>query len=132
MKTNADRFPTARERMSYVTNRLEGQAYAQILPFILEGECQLPDYPDVLRVLERAYGDPNRVNNARKDLFRLKQQNKEFAAFYAEFQRLALEGEVSEDSQITLLESALSRELKSQLTSVDAPDHDIHKFSEFL
>jgi hypothetical protein len=132
MKTNADRFPTAHERMSYVTNRLEGQAYAQILPFILEGECQLPDYPDVLRVLERAYGDPNRVNNARKDLFRLKQQNKEFAAFYAEFQRLALEGEVSEDSQITLLESALSRELKTQLTSVDAPDHDIHKFAEFL
>lgn len=132
MKTNADRFPTARERMSYVTNRLEGQAYAQILPFILEGECQLPDYPDVLRILERAYGDPNRVNNARKDLFRLKQQNREFAAFYAEFQRLALEGEVSEDSQITLLESALSRELKAQLTSVDAPDHDIHKFSEFL
>jgi hypothetical protein len=132
MKTNADRFPTANERMSYVTNRLEGQAYAQILPFILEGECQLPDYPDVLRVLERAYGDPNRVNNARKDLFRLKQQNKEFAVFYAEFQRLALEGEVSEDSQITLLEAALSRELKLQLTSVDAPDYDIHKFAEFL
>jgi hypothetical protein len=132
MKTNADRFPTARERMSYVTNRLEGQAYAQILPFILEGECQLSDYPDVLRVLERAYGDPNRVNNARKDLFRLKQQNKEFAVFYAEFQRLALEGEVSEDFQVTLLESALSRELKSQLTSVDAPDHNIYEFSEFL
>jgi hypothetical protein len=132
MKTNTDRFPTAHERMSYVTNRLEGQAYAQILPFILEGERQLPDYPDVLRVLERAYSDPNCVNNSRKDLFHLKQQNKEFSAFYAGFQRLALEGEVSEDSQITLLESALSRELKTQLTSVDAPDHDIHKFAEFL
>jgi hypothetical protein len=58
----------------------------------------LSDYPDVLCVLERAYGDPNCVNNACKDLFRLKQQNKEFAVFYAEFQRLALEGEVSEDS----------------------------------
>jgi hypothetical protein len=92
----------------------------------------LPNYPNVLRVLERAYGDPNRVNNAGKDLFRLKQQNKEFTVFYAEFQRLALEGEVSEDSQVTLLESALSRELRSQLTSVDAPDHDIHEFSEFL
>lgn len=132
LKTNADRFPTARERMSYVTNRLEGEAYAQILPFILEGECQLTDYPDVLRVLERAYGDPNRINNARKDLFRLKQQNKEFAAFYAEFQRLALEGQVSEDSQITALESALSRELRSQLTNVDAPDDDIHQFAAFL
>lgn len=132
MKTNADRFPTAAERMSYVTNRLEGPAYAQILPYILDGECKLPDYTDVLRVLERAYGDPNRVNNARKELFHLKQQNKEFAAFYAEFQRLALEGEVHEDSQVTLLEAALSRELKNQLTSVDAPDHNIHQFAAFL
>jgi hypothetical protein len=132
MKTNADRFPTAAERMSYVTNRLEGPAYAQILPYILDGECQLPDYTDVLRILERAYGDPNRVNNARKELFRLKQQNREFAAFYAEFQRLALEGEVHEDSQVTLLEAALSRELKNQLTSVDAPDHSIHQFAAFL
>ena len=132
MKTNADRFPTPAERMSYVTNRLEGPAYAQILPYILDGECQLPDYPDVLRVLERAYGDPNRVNNARKELFRLKQQHKEFAAFYAEFQRLALEGEVQEDSQITILEAALSHELKGQLTSVDAPDHNVHEFAAFL
>ena len=62
----------------------------------------------------------------------MKQQNKEFASFYAEFQRLALEGEVSEDSQITLLESALSRELKTQLTSVDAPDQNINQFAEFL
>jgi len=132
MKTNADRFPTAREKMSYVTNGLDGPAYAQVLPYILDGECQLPDYTDVLRVLERAYGDPNRVSNARKDLFRLKQQNREFASFYAEFQRLALEGEVTEDSQITLLEATLSRELKAQLTSVDAPDGDVHTFAEFL
>lgn len=81
---------------------------------------------------ERAYGDPNRVDNARKNQFRFKQQNEEFAAFYAEFQRLAQEGEVAEDSQITLLESALSRELKNHLTSVDAPEHDIHKFAEVL
>ena len=132
MKTNADRFPTPAERMSYVTNRLEGPAYAQILPYILDGECQLPDYPDVLRVLERAYGDPNRVNNARKKLFQLKQQNKEFAVFYTEFQRLALEGEVQEDSQTTLLEAALSRELRNQLANVDAPDHNIHEFATFL
>jgi hypothetical protein len=118
--------------MSYVTNQLEGQAYAQILPFILEGECQLSNYPNVLHVLERAYGNPNYVNNAHKDLFHLKQQNKEFAVFYAEFQHLTLEEEVLEDSQVTLLESTLSHELKSQLTSVDAPDHNIYKFSKFL
>jgi hypothetical protein len=63
MKTNADCFPTAAERMSYVINQLKGPAYAQILPYILDRECQLPNYTDVLRILERAYRDPNHVNN---------------------------------------------------------------------
>jgi hypothetical protein len=92
----------------------------------------LSNYPNVLCVLERAYSNPNYVNNACKDLFRLKQQNKEFTVFYIEFQHLTLEGEVLEDSQVTLLESTLSRELKSQLTSINAPNHNIYKFSKFL
>jgi len=132
MKTNADRFPTAIERMSYVTNRLEGPAYGQVLPYILDGECQLSDYPDILRILDRAYGDPNLVNNSKKEFYRLKQANREFAPFYADFQRLAIEGEVSLDSQITTLEAAISRELRAQLTNVDAPDGDIHEFARFL
>lgn len=132
MKTNRDRFPTARERMSYVTNRLEGTAYAQVLPYILDGECQLNDYPDVLRVLDHAFGDPNRVNTARKQLFGLRQTNQEFGTFYAEFQRLALEGEVTEDSQYTLLENSLSRELKAQLVNIDLPEQNVHDFALFL
>src|SRR5260370_15705202 len=34
MNGNRDRFPTAQTRMSYVTNRLKGPPYAQILPHI--------------------------------------------------------------------------------------------------
>ena len=65
LKTNADRFPTAAERMSYVTNRLEGPAYAQILPYILDGECKLSNYPNILYILNRVYGDLNRIYNTR-------------------------------------------------------------------
>ena len=101
--------------MAYVTNRLSGNPYAQILPYIRDGVCQLNDYPQVLKILERAYGDPNRVQNTRSELFRFKQTNKEFASFFAEFQRLGLEAEMNDESLSTLLEQAISNELRGML-----------------
>jgi hypothetical protein len=115
MIINQDRFPTPYARMAYVTNRLTGTPYAQILPYIRDGVCQLEDYPQVLKILERAYGDPNRVQNTRSELFRFKQTNKDFAAFFAEFQRLGLEAEMNDESLATLLEQAISNELRGML-----------------
>jgi hypothetical protein len=115
MIVNQDRFPTPLSRMSYVTSRLSGTPYSQILPYIRNGICQLDDYPEVLKILERAYGDPNRVQNTRSELFRFKQTNKEFAAFFAEFQRLGLEAEMNDESLATLLEQAISNELRGML-----------------
>lgn len=58
MKANKDRFPSAQSRMAYVTSRLKGAAYAQILPYVREGICQLGDYDQILNTLTRAFGDP--------------------------------------------------------------------------
>jgi hypothetical protein len=132
MNVNRDRYPTPQSRMTYVTNRLRGPPYAQILPYIKEGICQLPDYKDILDLLDRAFGDQNRVNNARNDLFRLRQTNKDFSTFFAEFQRLALEGEMSQDALPTLLEQAISRELRSMLVHNEPPSRDYHRFANFL
>lgn len=132
LKTNRDRFPTAQSRTTYVTNRLSGPAYAQILPHVKEGVCQLKDYEQILEALNRAFGDPNLVNNARNDLFRLRQANKDFSTFFAEFQRLALEGEMSEDSLPTLLEQAISRELRAMLLHHDPPSREYHQYAAFL
>jgi Domain of unknown function (DUF4939)/Zinc knuckle len=132
LSANRDRFPTPQSRMAYVTNRLSGDPYAQILPYIREGVCQLADYKDVLTLLDRAFGDPNRINNARNDLFRLRQTNKDFGTFFAEFQRLALEGEMSEDALPTLLEQAINRELRSMLVHSEPPSHEYHRFASFL
>ena len=46
----------------------------------------------------------NCVQNTRSELFRFKQTNKEFASFFAEFQRLGLEAEMNDESLSTLLE----------------------------
>jgi hypothetical protein len=115
MIVNQDRFPTPLSRMTYVNSRLSGTPYSQILPYIQGGVCQLDDYSEILKILERAYGDPNRVQNTRSELFRFKQTNKEFAAFFAEFQRLGLEAEMNYESLATLLEQAVSNELRGML-----------------
>ena len=132
MTVNRDRFPTTQSRMTYVTSRLSGQPYAQILPYIIKGTCRLSDYEAILELLDRAFGDPNRVNNARNELFRLRQGNKEFSTFFAEFQRLALEGEISEDSLPVLLEQAINRELRAMLLHHDPPNRQYHEFAQFL
>lgn len=132
MNVNRDRFPSAQSRMTYVTNRLKGPPYAQILPYIHRGICQLTDYEEILDILDRAFGDPNRVNNARNDLFRLRQTNKDFGVFFAEFQRLALEGEMPEETLPTLLEQAINRELRSMLMHNEPPSRKYHEFAAFL
>lgn len=132
MNVNHDRYPTPQSRMTYVTNRLKGGPYAQILPYIKKGICQLKDYEEILQILDRAFGDPNRVNNARNELFRLRQANKEFGMFFADFQRLALEGEMSEDVLPTLLEQAINRELRGMLMHNEPPSREYHQFASFL
>jgi hypothetical protein len=132
MKANADRFPTATSRLTYVAGRLTGKAYELILPKIVDGLPLFPDYTDILAYLEKAFGDPNRVTNARNDLFRLRQSNKDFSTFFSEFQRLALEGQMSEDSLPTLLEQAISRELRGMLLHHDPPSREFHQYAAFL
>jgi hypothetical protein len=70
MNINLDCFPTPQARMAYVINRLKGAPYAQILPYVRDGVCQLSDYTEILNILERAFGDPNRTWNTRNDLYR--------------------------------------------------------------
>lgn len=132
MTANSDRFPTPNSRTAYVNGRLTGAAYAQVLPFIRDGVCQLPDYKDILDLLEKAFGDPNRSRNARNELYRLRQANREFSTFFAEFQRLALEGEMPETALPTLLEQAISRELKGMLLHHEPPSWEYHSLANFL
>lgn len=132
LTVNRDRFPTPQSRMAYVTSRLRGDPYAQVLPHIRNGVCQLKDYDEILDLLDRAFGDPNRINNARKSLFRLRQSNKDFSTFFAEFQRLALEGDMPEESLSTLLEEAISRELKGMLLHHEPPSREYHSLAKFL
>ena len=86
-----------------------------ILPRTVYGIPQFVDYLEILQYLEDAFGDPDRVQNAQNKLYQLKQKNLDFSVYYAEFQRLALEGEMPEEALVPLLFQGISRELQDML-----------------
>jgi hypothetical protein len=98
MTANADRFPLATNRITYVARHLTRNAYSLILPKIKYGIPQFVDYPQMLEYLEQAFGDPDRAQNTQDQLFHLKQKNLNFSTYFSEFQRLALEGEMPESA----------------------------------
>lgn len=135
MHANADRYTNPHARLTYVTGRLTGAAAAQIRPYNIKGEfVRLRDYQDLLEVLERAYGNPNKAGEARKSLITLKQKNQPFHVFYAEFQRLALEAGMADDNDtlVILLEQALSNELKAQIVTAEPPTGSADLFAAFV
>jgi len=129
---NKDRFEKANDRMAYVASRLSGTAYALILPKVKYGLYQFVDYPQMLEYLENAFGDPDRVQNAQNDLFRLRQKNTDFSSFFAEFERLALEGEIVDTTLTPLLKQAISRELQEMLLHNPSPSNDFRQFAHHL
>jgi len=132
MTTNSDRFPTAQSRLAYVSGRLSGRAYELILPKIQYGIPQFMDYSEMLRHLESAFGDPDRVQNAQNELYRLRQKNLDFSVFLAEFQRLALEGEMPDTGLTPLLTQSISRELQDMLLHNPARSRNFEEYARHL
>jgi len=132
LTTNADRFVRANDRLAYVASRLTGTAYSLILPKVKYGMYQFIDYPQMLEYLENAFGDPDRIKNAQNDLFRLRQRNTDFSAFFAEFERLALEGEMPDSALTPLLNQSISRELQEMLLHNPSSSNDFRQFAHHL
>ena len=132
MNANADRFPLATNRMTYVAGRLTGSAYALMLPKIQYGIPQFVDYPQMLEYLEQAFGDPDRAQNAQNKLFQLRQKNLDFSAYFSEFQRLALEGDMPESALTPLLFQGISRELQDMLLHNPPPSQEFSAYASHL
>jgi hypothetical protein len=82
--------------------------------------------------MEEAFGDPDRVQNAQNELFRLRQKNHDFSTFYAEFERLALEGEMPETSRGPLLMQNISYELHEMLLHTPTPSKEYRPLVRYL
>ena len=82
----------------------------------------------LLKVLEIAFGDPDRESTAERKLEVLKQANHEFSLYYAEFQHYTAVVQWNESAKRTALTRGLSTEIKDALVlTSDIPS----KFSEY-
>ncbi|KAG6998160.1 Transposon Tf2-6 polyprotein [Fusarium oxysporum f. sp. conglutinans] len=113
-------------RMAYVNSRLNDEAYKLIQPYIRHGTCRLPDYEDILDILRSAYGDPNETRTARRKLDTIKQKDRDFSTFYAEFQSLSLDSGLEGDVLAPFLEKAISKELFEMLLNNPPADYSYH------
>jgi len=109
-------------RLAYAVGFLKGKAYEQILPLIDEGNINIASVEALITLLENAFGDPDRVRTAERNLESLRQKNRNFSDYLADFQRYAPEVSWNDAAKRTSLYGGLSAELKDALVTLDTPD----------
>jgi len=97
--------------MAYTFNRLQGQAQAQVLPFIKGNTINLNDADDIIQILHNAFGDPDPAATARAKLSTLKQGKKELNAYFADYHMLVHKLNWNEDAKLNTLREEMSHEL---------------------
>ena len=86
LDVNNVHYPTAKSQMAYIQNRVGGNAAKHLAPrFRYDARNPFINANKVLEALNRVYGDPNRRRTAINEFRRLRQNNKEFNVFWANF-----------------------------------------------
>jgi len=116
------KFGDIQHRLAYAVGFLEGKAYEQILPLIDEGNINIASVEALITLPENAFGDPDRVRTAERNLQSLRQKNRNFSDYLADFQRYAAEVSWNDAAKQTSLNEGLSAELKDALVTLDTPD----------
>jgi Retrotransposon gag protein len=118
-----DLFPDEQKKMAYAIGRLEGSAFNHLLPYVQPTGVSLESVESLVEVLETAFGDPDRVGSAERALENLRQNNRDFATYYAEFSRLIADVDWKSDPAIRhALKRGLSLELRQELVHHDIPE----------
>ncbi len=110
------RFADDQHRLRYVFQLLQGEALAVMEQHLQpDGHIAFATAQDLLAELTRVFGDSNEKATAARDLERLRQGNRDFSRYLADFTRLVsilgYEGQARRDA----LERGLSRELLEAL-----------------
>jgi len=88
---DAHKFVDVQHRLAYTVGFLKGKAYEQILPLIDEKNINIASVEALITLLKNAFGDPDRVSTAERNLQSLRQRNRNFSDYLADFPRHAAE-----------------------------------------
>src|SRR5258705_8901891 len=81
----------------------------------------LTNLAGLISILDTAFGDPDKVATAERKLRTLRQANRDFSTYYAEFVRYAADTTWNEAAKRSQLEEGLCHELKNDLIARDEP-----------
>jgi hypothetical protein len=117
-------FDTEQKKLRYAVGRLEKVALAQIMPYCddVSGEVKIDSLMTLVDMLELTFGDQVKAATAKRELLKLKQRDREFSQYYAEFQRYMADINWNTEAQMDALRNGLSNELKDSLQHADIPD----------
>jgi hypothetical protein len=105
-----------------VFSRLEGAALEQIIPLIKDDRMNIENFEAFMTSLDEAFNDPDHMNTAEWTLAKLRQGNRDFITYYAEFQRLIIDLDCNDAVKQAALHRGLSEELKDILSTQDLPE----------
>jgi hypothetical protein len=115
-------FRNEQSKLRYAFSRLEGAALEQLIHLVKDDCVNLGNFEAFVTSLEEAYGDPDRMNTAERGLAKLHQGNRDFVAYYAEFQRLIADLNWNDAAKHAALHCGLCDELKDILSTQDLPE----------
>ena len=99
---------------------------------ILETTIDFTNVTALLSVLEAAFGDPDRTGTAERKLETLKQANRNFSTYYAEFSRHVANTQWNNAAKKTALSRGLSNEIKDALALANQVPQAYGEFASYL
>ena len=128
---SSERFSDDQHRLRYCFQLLQGEAFQVMMPFLAaNGRISLDSSEAFLKELTRIFGDSNEVITASRELERLRQGNRDFSRYYADFVRLVATIGCDEVHQRYALERGLSPDLADRLCCQAVPPSE--SFADFV
>jgi hypothetical protein len=120
-------FPDEQSKLHYAMLRLEGPARKQVMHLVCPDCINLATFEDFVSTLKEAYGDPDWVSTTERGLAKLRQGNRDFVMYHAEFQCLVADVDWNDTTKWAAFHWGLCDELKDILSTQDIPE-DWHKY----
>lgn len=122
LNINADHYTAPKSDISYAISRLEGNALSQVLPLVKSAtEVNIGSIDTFFQILEAAFGDPDKKGTAQRKIRLLRQANRPFHEYLADFQRYIVDTGYDEEAKLASLIEGLSQELKNMLMYIPTP-----------
>lgn len=114
-------FPDEQAKLRYTIGRLEGVALEQVANKVTPAGVNFESVEALLNVLTLAFDDPDRAATASQKLRTIRQKNRDFSEYYAEFQRYAADVNWDDAALLELLKGGLSQEIQTALVYAPGP-----------